>query len=325
MQLTGLHHVSALTADIEANWKFYTEVLGLRLVKKTVNQDDTGTYHLFYADERGNPGTDVTFFDLPRSRPLTEGTNSISNIALRVPDVAALEYWQARLAEHGVTQGPLRAVAGRSELPFTDFEGQRLSLVADGDEPGVAGGTPWAHSPVPQQYGIIGLGPSMLTVRHLEPTAAVLTDVLGFTSAGQYEAPDGSGRPIHVFTTGEGGAGAEVHVDERSDIESERLGHGGVHHIAFRVPDDEGVYEAWRDRIEGAGFGTSGPVDRYYFRSIYFREPNGILFELATDGPGFTSDEPFETLGERLALPPFLEGRRAQIEANLKPIATARK
>lgn len=324
MQLTGLHHVSALTADIQANLQFYTDVLGLRLVKKSVNQDDPGTYHLFYADERGNPGTDVTFFDLPRSRPLTEGTNSISNTALRVRDDTALTYWQNRFDEFGVSHAPIRQTAGRSELPFRDPEGQRLSLVADGDEAGVAGGTPWADSPVPQQYGIIGLGPSTLTVRHLEPTAAVLTEVLGFREAGQYKAHDEPQRSIHVFSTGEGGAGAEVHVDERPDLEPERLGHGGVHHIAFRVPDDEGVYEAWNDRIEQAGFGTSGLVDRYYFRSIYFREPNGILFELATDGPGFTTDEPFESLGERLALPPFLERHRTQIEATLKPLKTTR-
>lgn len=324
MQLLGLHHVSALTADIRANLQFYTGVLGLRLVKKSVNQDDVGTYHLFYADERGNPGTDVTFFDLPMSRPLTAGTNSISNTALRVRDEEALAYWQQRFAEFGVDHDELRQTAGRTELPFRDPEGQRLSLVADGDESGVAGGTPWIHSPVPQRHGIIGLGPSTLTVRHLEPTARVLTDVLGFRSAGKYEAHDGSGRLIHVFATGEGGSGAEVHVDERADLPLERLGHGGVHHVAFRVPDDEGVYESWLDRVESAGFGTSGLVDRYYFRSIYFREPNGILFELATDGPGFTVDEPFESLGQRLALPPFLEGRRPLIEARLKPLPSPR-
>lgn len=320
MQLLGIHHVSALTADIKANLQFYTGVLGMRLVKKTVNQDDPGTYHLFYADEGGTPGTDLTFFDLPLSRRLTPGTNSISHTALRVRDTAALAYWQGRFTAHDVEQYPLRQTASRTELPFRDPEGQRLSLVADDGEPGVAGGTPWMHSPVPQKYGIIGLGPTTLTVSQREPTVAVLTDILGFRPAGEYEAHEGPQRFIGVFATGAGGPGAEVHVDERTDLERERLGHGGVHHVAFRVPDDEGLLDAWARRIREAGFATTGPIDRYYFGALYFREPNGILFELSTDGPGFTTDEPFATLGEKLALPPFLEGRRAEIEARLKPL-----
>lgn len=322
MQLTGMHHVSALTADIRRNYRFYTDVLGMRLVKKTVNQDNPLSYHLFYGDERGNAGTELTYFDIPNAAPTHRGTNSISNTALRVRDGEALAYWQERFAEHDVAHGAIRSAAGRSELPFEDFEGQRLSLVADGDESGVAGGTPWIHSPVPQDVGIIGLGPSQLTVGRLEPTASVLTDVLGFREAGQFELDGDEPEVIHVFATGEGGAGAEVHVIERGDLPGERLGRGGVHHIAFRVPDEDGQYEAWLDRIEGAGYGTSGLVDRFYFRSIYFREPNGILFELATDGPGFATDEPVETLGESLALPPFLEGRRPQIEAGLTPLHT---
>lgn len=280
---------------------------------------------MFYADEIGRPGTDLTFFDIPRARDLAPGTNSISNVALRVRDEDALAYWQERLAAEGVEHGPMRRAAGRAELPFRDFEGQRLSLVADGDEPGVAGGTPWIHSPVPQQYGIVGLGPATLTVRELEPTAATLTEVLGFREAGQYELVDettGKLRTVHVFATGEGGTGAEIHVEERADIDNERLGKGGVHHVAFRVPDTEGEYEAWLDRIESFGFRTSGLVDRFWFRAIYFREPNGILFELSTDGPGFTVDEPEESLGERLILPPFLEPQRERIEARLKPLNT---
>lgn len=326
MELKGLHHVSAITADIEENYRFYTQVLGMRLVKKSVNQDNPLSYHLFYADEIGRPGTDLTFFDIPRARDLEPGTNSISNVALRVRDEDALAYWQARLAEHGVEHGPIRRGAGRAELPFRDFEGQRLCLVADGDERGTAGGTPWIHSPVPQQYGIIGLGPVTLTVRDLAPTAATLTEVLGFREAGQYELVDEgteSYRTMYVFATGEGGTGAEVHVEERPELPDERLGKGGVHHVAFRVPDTEGEYEAWLHRIEGFGFSTSGLVDRYWFRAVYFREPNGILFELSTDGPGFTVDEPEESLGEQLILPPFLEPQRERIEARLKPLDTA--
>lgn len=325
MQLTGLHHVSAITADIKSNYDFFTDVLGLRLVKKTVNQDDPSSYHLFYADGLGSPGTEVTFFDIPSSRPLEPGTNSISQVALRVADAEALSYWQERFKQFGVDHGSLRTSAGRIELPFRDDEGQRLSLVVTANEVGVPGGFPWEHSTVPQQFGIEGLGPVTLTVRHLEPSAAVLTDVLRFKHIGEYEAMDqGPNRQIQVFSTGDGGAGAEVHVDERSDIPIERLGHGGMHHVAFRVPDDPDQYEAWHQRIEEAGLRTSGLVDRYYFRSIYFREPNGILYELATDGPGFTSDEELERLGERLALPPFLEPRRDAIEKGLKPLSTVK-
>lgn len=326
MQLTGLHHISAITANLESNYHFFTEVLGLRLVKKTVNQDDPSSYHLFYADGLGSPGTEVTFFDIPNSRALVPGTNSISKVALRVANAEALAYWQDRFNEFGVEHDPPRTSAGRTELPFRDPEGQRLSLVVTADETGVPGGTPWEHSTVPQQYGIEGLGPVTLTVRNLGASAVVLTEVLGFKHVAEYVAEDsGPVRRIQVFATGAGGAGAEVHVDERSDLPIERLGHGGVHHVAFRVPDTLGHYEDWYERIEGAGLRTSGLVDRFYFRSIYFREPNGILYELATDGPGFTADEDLESLGERLALPPFLEPQRAAIEQGLKPLSTARK
>jgi glyoxalase family protein len=321
MKLTGLHHVSAITAQAPRNLDFYTQTLGMRLVKKSVNQDDPSSYHLFYADAQGSPGTDLTFFDIPQTAPNEAGVRSISRIDLRVTGRDALTYWSDRFAEHGVAQDPITTEAGRAVLPFRDFEGQRLALIDDTDSP-TAGGRPWDTSPVPAAMQIRGLGAVTLTVRNLEPTARVLTDLLGFERVGSYPAPAGPAREIVVFATAAGGAGAEVHVDERRDLPTERQGHGGVHHVAFRVPDDA-EHEAWLARLTQAGFRTSGLVDRFYFHSIYFREPNGILFELATDGPGFAADEDPAHLGETLALPPFLEPYRPQIEANLQPLELA--
>ncbi len=325
MRLTGLHHVSALTAQAANNLDFYTRVLGLRLVKKTVNQDDPSSYHLFYGDEHGAPGTEVTFFDIPHAAPLRPGVSSISRIALRVTGQDALAWWAERFATLGVEHDAIASEAGRSVLAFRDPEGQRLALVDDTNAP-LPGGAPWARSSTPTPMGIRGLGAVTLTVRAIEPTARVLTEVMGFTQQGSYAVGDAAGagpqRDIIVFGTGVGGPGAEVHVDERSDLPPERLGRGGVHHVAFRVPTPEQHLE-WLDRLEASGMRTSGLVERYYFRSIYFREPNGVLFELATDGPGFLADEDEQHLGERLSLPPFLEPQRAAIEAGLHPLDTA--
>lgn len=211
--------------------------------------------------------------------------------------------------------------AGRATLAFQDPEGQRLILVSDENNKGVAAGVPWEKSAVPQEHGVTGLGPVKLTVRIAEPTAIVLTELLGFRKVGKYPSPYEGQPDIVVFETGEGGSGAEVHLEERSDLPPERLGRGGVHHVAFRVEDEDELRE-WIKRIRAARFPNSGFVDRFYFRSLYFREPNGILFELATDGPGFDTDEHIDHLGESLALPPFLEPEREEIEARLKPLDT---
>ncbi|GIP24486.1 ring-cleaving dioxygenase [Paenibacillus sp. J22TS3] len=321
MELKGIHHVSAITANASQNYEFYTKVLGLRLIKKTVNQDDTGVYHLFYGDEEGNPGTELTFFEIPMAGQNREGVSSISALSLRVPSDQALSYWKERLAKHGVDQDEVTQIAGRAALPFRDREGGRFILVSDENNTGVAGGRPWPKSPVPQEFGIVGLGPVRLTVQDPKPTTAVLEELLGFRRKGQYPSLV-SGQPdILVFETGEGGSGTEVHVEERNDLSRERLGRGGVHHVAFRVDNDEELH-AWISKIGEVQFPNSGYVDRFYFHSLYFREPNGILFEFATDGPGFATDEEMEHLGESLALPPFLESRRAEIEAKLKPLNT---
>jgi glyoxalase family protein len=321
MELKGIHHVSVITADAKRNFEFYTREMGLRLVKKTVNQDDTSSYHLFYGDERGNPGTELTFFDIPYAGRTHPGRNSISSVALRVGDDSALQYWRDRLTELNIAHEPVATRAGRASIALRDPDGLELVLVSDEGNTGVAGGNPWDRSPVPPERGILGLGPVTLTVRDADRTARTLTDVLGFREAGQFTSVDGHG-PILVFATGEGGTGAEVHLAERPDLEPEKMGRGGVHHVAFRVPTSA-EHMAWLERLTAEGFRTSGLVDRFYFQSIYFRERNGILFELATDGPGFATDEDIHHLGEQLALPPFLEPRRASIEAGLQPLNTA--
>ncbi len=321
MHFKGIHHVSAITASAQNNFKFYTNVLGLRLVKKTVNQDDPSVYHLFYGDGRGNPGTELTFFEIPTAGRNRDGNDSISAISLRVPNDAALAYWSKRLDEHGVERGEITERAGRATLSFADFEGQRLVLVSDEGNEGVEGGKPWEKSSVPAEYGITGLGPVQLTVANAELTTSVLTKLMGFRKKGEYPSSIAGQADIQVFETGEGGTGAEVHIEERNDLPKEHLGRGGVHHVAFRVENEEELH-AWVSQLKAARIASSGYVDRFYFRSLYFREPNGILFEIATDGPGFDTDEDIEHLGEALALPPFLEPRREQIEAYLKPLDT---
>jgi glyoxalase family protein len=312
MQLTGIHHLTAISAKPRENLAFYAGRLGMRLVKKTVNQDDVSAYHLFYADGKANPGTDLTFFDFPAA-PERRGTNSISRTGLRVAGEQSLGFWRDRLKQAGGVTGDVVEVDGRLTLPFEDGEGQRLVLVDDG---GAGPASPWERSAVPVEHQIRGLGPIVLTVHDLTRTAFVLTDVMNMRRVREYAA---HGAQIHVFAMGEGGPAAELHVIESAELPEARQGAGGVHHVAFRTPNDE-QYHAWARRLNELGVRNSGEIDRFYFRSLYFREPNGILFEIATDGPGFATDEPMETLGEKLALPPFLESRRAEIEAGLKPL-----
>jgi glyoxalase family protein len=312
MQLTGIHHLTAISAKPRDNLAFYTGLLGMRLVKKTVNQDDVSAYHLFYADGKANPGTDLTFFDFPAA-PERRGSNSIVRTGLRVAGENSFGYWRDRLKQAGFHAREVTEVDGGLTLPFEDGEGQRLVLVDDG---GAGAASPWERSPVPAEHQIRGLGPIVLSVQDLARTAQVLTEVMNMRREREYAAP---GAVAHVFAMGEGGPAAELHVVEEKDLAPARQGAGAVHHVAFRTPDDE-QYHAWAKRLTELGIPNSGEIDRFYFRSLYFREPNGILFEIATDGPGFATDEPMATLGEKLALPPFLEPRRAEIEKGLKPI-----
>jgi glyoxalase family protein len=318
MELGGLHHVSSITGSVGRNLTFYTEVLGLRLVKKTVNQDDVSAYHLFYADKVGIAGTDVTFFDWEGMGPHRPHAGEVAAIALRVPGRDALAQWEGRFDQLGVPHGPLAGRRERAVLPFVDPEGLRLELIDDGtDNPAVRPGQPWDLGPVPAAWGIRGLSQFTLSVGRLEPTARVLTEVLGFREVGE-DLDDG--HRVVTFEVGPGGPGAEVRVVERPDLRGGAfVGAGGVHHVAFRAATTE-EHAAWREQIAQAGLAVTPVIDRYYFKSIYFREPGGILYEIATDGPGFAVDEDAARLGEQLALPPFLEPHRREIEANLRPI-----
>ncbi len=320
LQLTGFHHLTAVTADAPRNHAFYTRTLGLRLVKKTVNQDDVSAYHLFYADGLASPGTDITFFDWPAPRE-RRGTRSVVRTGLRVAR-GSLGWWEKRLAELNVVHSRIVTRDGRETIDFEDFEGQRLCLVAD--ESG-APAHPWEKSPVPAEHQIRGLGPIALSVPDLRGTDAVLTQVMAMKREREYampvEGPVGTERETHVYQMGATGPQAELHVIVEPGAAPARSGAGGVHHVAFRTPTFEN-YDGWVERLQELGVPNSGPVDRFYFRSLYFREPAGVLFEIATDGPGFDADENMATLGEKLALPPFLEAQRSEIERGLKPLAT---
>ena len=307
MNLKGFHHLTAVTADAPRNHAFYTQVLGLRMVKKTVNQDDVRAYHLFYADGEGSPGTDITFFDWPAA-PEQRGTNAIVRTGFRVGSENALNWWASRLAEHKLKIKEPMLRAGRATLDFEDFEGQRLALVVD---PESKAGAVWGKSSVPLEHQLHGLGPITLSVPDIAPTEAVLTKVMGLTKKADHDG-------LHVYHMAGIGAVAELHVRVEPLLPPARQGAGAVHHVAFNIPMAE--YTAWAERLKQLRVPNSGPVDRFWFKSLYFREPNGILFEIATDGPGFAADEDMAHLGETLSLPPFLEGRRAQIEAGLKKL-----
>lgn len=314
MDLLGIHHLTAVSQKIRDNHRFYTQTLGMRLVKRTVNQDDVSAYHLFYSDAKGSPGSDITFFhwELPPER---RGTRSIARTCFRVAGLDTLEWWARHLRENGVAAGEIAERDGRLTLDFEDPEGQRLSLV---DDRGTGESHPWHRSPVPAERQIRGLGPILLSVPDLRATDVVLQRVANMRPAREYPHPDNPKHTVHVYEMGPGGANAELHVGVQPGLPVAQLGAGGVHHVAFRTPDED--YEAWADRLSTLGIPNSGEVDRFWFRSLYFREPNGILFEIATEGPGFAVDEDEDTLGETVVLPPFLEPQREEIVARLQPL-----
>jgi len=313
IELGGIHHLTAVSAKIRDNHQFYTKTLGMRLVKRSVNQDDVSAYHLFYADAKGTPGTDLTFFDWPVPNE-TRGSGSIARTSLRVAGRDTLAYWAEHLTERGVKAAPIQERDGRLTLDFEDPEGQRLSLVDDG---GAGEAFPRSASPVPAEHQLRGLGPIVLSVTRLDATAKVLS-ALGMRPVREYQHPETPTDIVHVYEMGPSGPAAELHVAEQRALAPARHGAGGVHHVAFRTADAD--YDAWADRLNTLGIPNSGKVDRYWFRSLYFREPNGILFEIASDGPGFSVDEDPATLGEKIVLAPFLEPQRERIVANLKPI-----
>jgi len=306
--LLGLHHVTAITAEPRANRDFYTRVLGLRFVKKSVNQDDPGTYHLYYGDEVGSPGSALTFFAWRGLRPGRPGAAQAGATAFAVPP-GALDFWRRRLANHGVTTFAENARFGQAVLPFADPDGLRLELIfADENEPR----RPASHAEIPTAAAIRGFHSSTLVLAAAEATADLLCSVLGYRLVGREE-----GRSRYATAWGRPGTCVDLLVDSRLPRGLE--GTGSVHHVAFRVATDEDQ-AAIRARLARAGLTVSPVIDRAYFKSIYFREPGGILFEIATDRPGFAIDEPVSSLGTRLSLPPHLEPHRAAIEALLPPL-----
>lgn len=315
-ELKGIHHVTAITSSAEKNYEFFTYVLGMRLVKKTVNQDDIQTYHLFFADDKGSAGTDMTFFDFPGIPKGTHGTNEIYKTAFRVPSDEALSYWEKRFDKYEVQHGAITEQFGVKTLSFADFDDQQYMLVSDENNKGVQAGTPWQDGPVPLEFAITGLGPIHIRIGQFDYLKEVLEKAMHMREI----ADEGS---LHLFEMGEGGNGAQVIVEHNSDLPSGQQGFGTVHHAAFRVADRDALNE-WIGHMQEIGFSTSGYVDRFFFESLYARVAPGLLFEWATDGPGFMGDEPYETLGEKLSLPPFLEPKREQIESMVRPIDTVR-
>lgn len=301
----GLHHVTAIAGDAQENLDFYTGVMGLRLVKKSVNQDAPDTYHLFYADAVGSPGTDLTFFPWPDVHAAQPGNGKIVEVSFAIsPD--SLTYWQERLAEHDVVTEAIETRFGEQTLPFEDPHGLGLALVATGDARDV---TPWSKSPVPETHQLRGMHAVRLWEPALAPTEQLLTRVMGFEKVGE----EGG---WHRYGIDGGASGTLAEVQVRSAGGAGRWGPGAIHHVAWRTRDDDEEM-ALRARIEQAGLQPTQQIDRFWFRSVYFREPGGALFELATDGPGFGRDEDPAHLGEQLILPPWLESRRQDIEAAL--------
>ncbi|HEU4629218.1 MAG TPA: ring-cleaving dioxygenase [Gemmatimonadaceae bacterium] len=307
-RITGLHHVTAIAGDAQENLDFYTTVLGLRLVKRSVNQDAPGTYHLFYADAVGHPGTDLTFFPWPDLPPGRRGIGLTNEVALAVP-TGSLDYWTERLAQHDVQAGELTTRFGERTLTFLDVHGLALALVETSDPREFS---PWPGSPVPEQYQIRGLHAARMAQRDLGPTTRFLTEGMGFRLVA---SEDGWQR----YALGEGGSGHVLDVQALPDAPRGTWGMGSVHHVAWRVADSDAEVAAQR-AVRAAGAAATDVIDRFWFRSVYFKEPGGALFEIATDGPGFAVDEPTETLGDRLILPPWLEPRRAEIEQALPPL-----
>ena len=314
--LKGIHHITAITSSAEENYEFFTNILGMRLVKKTINQDDINTYHLFFADDRGNAGTDVTFFDFQGIGKAQRGANEVSRIGLRVPNDAALAYWVKRFDHYNVAQEPIRTVFTKKALFFLDFDDQEYALFSDENNLGIGSGTPWLNGPVPIEYGITGLGPIFFRVNKLDGMSKVLTQIMDMRHTQNEET-------LNLYEMGEGGNGASV-ILETVNLPIATQGYGGVHHVAFRI-EDKAELDQWIQRLNSVGAGHSGFVDRFYFKSLYTRLYPGILFEFATEGPGFIDDEePYETLGEKLALPPRFRDKRAYVESVVRPIDTVR-
>jgi glyoxalase family protein len=305
--VNGLHHVTAIAGPAQENLDFYAGVLGMRLVKRSVNQDDPGTYHLFYADADGNPGTDLTFFPWAQMAPSREGHGLSSEVSLAVPP-GSLEFWRQRLEEKRVAVSAIETRFGRPTLPLRDPHGLRVALVENEESLGRPF-APWKGSPIPKEHQIRGLESARLVERDLARTTSFLTNAMGFTHIG-------SENGWQRYGIAGGKSGAYIDLQESPASNRGAWGTGSIHHLAWRVDDDARQQDV-RSRIREGGARPTPVIDRFWFKSVYFPEPGGVLFELATDGPGFAVDEDREHLGESLVLPPWLEPQRAEIEAAL--------
>jgi glyoxalase family protein len=306
----GIHHVTAIAGPAHRNVDFYTRTLGLRLVKKTVNFDDPETYHLYYGDETGQPGTALTFFPWAQAAPGRVGIGEAQEIALRVPE-SAIGYWAHRFVEKGVAHQALEKRFGESVLSFKDSDGLRLALVA---MPGIESEPGWSGGEIPAEAAIRGFHSVSLLLEDSAPTGAILTDVLGFNEI----AREGS---LIRYKAGDTAIGGIIDLHAAAGFLAGRQGAGSVHHVAFRAADDAAQAAMVRKLAANHRIRTTEQKDRNYFRSVYFREPGHVLFEIATDIPGFGADEPVATLGRDLKLPSFLEPRRKEIETALPDIA----
>jgi glyoxalase family protein len=301
----GIHHITAICGEPRRNVAFYTGVLGLRMVKRTVNFDDPTTWHLYYGDETGSPGTALTFFAWGRLPPGHGGIGQAAATSFLIPE-RSLAFWTGRLAEKGVPHGEPERRFDQTVVALRDPDGMNLELVA------TKGGRAlpaWTAGPVPEEHAIRGFHGATLMVAEPEPTAEVLTEALGFAAAGIEGAR-------HRFVSQEGPFGMVVDLRVEPEAGAARQGAGSVHHVAFRAKDDAAEL-AMAAAVRAMDLKPTDQIDRQYFHSVYFREPGGILFELATDAPGFTVDEPRDRLGEELRLPAWYESRRREIEAAL--------
>ena len=312
-EIKGIHHVTAIAGPAQENLDFYAGVLGLRLVKKSVNQDDPGTYHLFYADAEGHPGTDLTFFPWAQMAPSREGYGLSSEVSLAVPP-GSLSFWGERLERYRIRMGAVEMRFNQNVLPVTDPHGLHLALV---ESEGSLGRTftPWDGSPIPVERQIRGLESARMVERDLIVTASFLSNAMGFTHFGTENG-------WHRYGVAGGKSGTYVDIREIPAARRGAWGTGSVHHIAWRVDDEADQLEV-RESVMKNGARPTPVIDRFWFKSVYFLEPGGVLFELATEGPGFAVDEDRAHLGERLVLPPWLEPNRAAIEAALPPLRTS--
>ncbi|TDM04219.1 VOC family protein [Macrococcus carouselicus] len=314
MELLGIHHVAAITTDIQKCYDFYHQILGMKLIKETVNQENTTSHQLYFGDREGSPGTVITFFESKKGRHHQKGTDAIFAYALRVPTDRSLYAYKLRFDDYQVRHDAVIQLHGKHALPFYDCDDRLVYLISDENNTGILSGIPDDLSPVESIHQINGVGPVLLNINHTLVTASVLHQIMGMARAGAYQHRE-SNEAVEVFKMAEGGNGGEVHLLQQNTPVA-KIGAGGINHVAFRVKDINAALEV----LNKAEISHSGIIDRHYFKSLYFRDLSGVLFELATDEPGFTVDEPVDSLGSSFSIPQVLEYQRHEIQTHLKPI-----